>query len=383
LRKNISILGSTGSIGKQTLEVVALYPNKFRVIGLSARDNINLLAEQVKRFQPKLVSVDSEASAEILQKKLGRTQTVVYSNEDGLIKIATHKEVDTVVVAIPGSVGIIPTFEAIEQRKNIALASKEVLVAAGDLVMSEVKKKKITLVPIDSEHSGIMQCIRGEEKDKIKRIILTASGGPFLDTPKEKLDKVTVKEALAHPNWNMGTKISIDSATLMNKGFEVIEAHHLFNIDYSKIDVVVHPQSMIHAMVEFVDGTVMAQLGAPDMRIPIQFALLDQERLPNRFGVIDLVKMGSLNFIEPDLSKFPCLAFAYAAGKKGGTLPAVLNAANNEAVSLFIAGKIKFTDIAKMTRQALEKHFNSKEPSLDEILAADAWAKKEIQTSLP
>lgn len=383
MKKNISILGSTGSIGKQTLDVISNHPNKFRVIGLSAKDNLTLLAEQVKKFQPKLVSVDNESSAELLQKKLGKTSTVVYSNVEGLIKIATHKEVDLVVVAIPGSVGIVPTIEAIKLKKDIALASKEVLVAAGDIIMKELEKKKVRLFPIDSEHSGIAQCLRGEEKDRIKRVIITASGGPFIDTPKEKLEKVTVKEALAHPNWKMGNKISIDSATLMNKGFEVIEAHHLFGLDYAKIDVLVHPQSVVHALIEFIDGSVIAQMGAPDMRIPIQFALLNDERVFNRFGIIDLAKIGTLTFKEADREKFPCLEYAYAVGKRGGTFPAVLNAANNEAVRLFLEGRIRFTDIPKLVRNALTKHFHTKDPSLEDILAADSWAKKEIQTSLP
>lgn len=383
MKKSISILGSTGSIGRQTLEVVSAFPNRFRVIGLSARDNLNILAEQVKKFSPKIVSVDNEGSAETLQRKLGKTQTVVYYGEDGLNRVATHSETDMVVVAIPGSAGIIPTMEAIKQKKDIALASKEVLVAAGDIVMREAEKKKIRLLPIDSEHCGILQCIKGEDPSKIKKVILTASGGPFLDLPKERLSRVSKQEALAHPKWRMGNKISIDSATLMNKGFEVIEAHHLFKIDYMKIDVVVHPQSIIHAMVEFTDGSVIAQMGAQDMRIPIQYALLDGERLPNKFEQMNILKAGDLTFAIPDREKFPCLDLAYAAGKRGGTLPAVLNAANNEAVRLFLDDRIKFTDIAVLVEQAMDKHFYTKEPSLDDILAADMWAKKEIQTSLP
>jgi 1-deoxy-D-xylulose-5-phosphate reductoisomerase len=382
MKKNISILGSTGSIGKQTLDVIAQFPNRFNVVGLSAKDNLNVLADQVKRFHPKIVSVDSEASAELLQRKLGKTYTVVYSNDEGLIKVATHKEVDTVVVAIPGSAGILPTIEAIKLKKNIALASKEVLVAAGDIVMEEVRKRKVSLMPIDSEHSGILQCLKAEQIDKIKRIILTASGGPFLGMPADKLSKVTVEEALDHPKWKMGNKISIDSATLMNKGFEVIEAHHLFGLDYNKIDVVIHPQSFIHAMIELIDGSLIAQMAAPDMRIPIQYALLDGERLPNKFEQVNLIKLGNLNFDAPDKNRFPCLEYAYSAGRKGGTMPAVLNAANNEAVRLFLEGKIKFTEITSLTKQAMDKHFFTKEAKLDEILSADTWAKKEILTSV-
>jgi len=382
LRKNISILGSTGSIGLQTLDVISSFPNRFRIIGLAAKDNLALLAEQVKKYSPKIVSVDTEASAELLQEKLGKTQTVVYFGGEGLLKVSTHKDVDMVIVAIPGSAGIVPTIEAIKLKKNIALASKEVLVAAGDIIMKEVSKKKIQLSPIDSEHSGITQCLKGEDPSKIKRVILTASGGPFLSLSKDKLSKVSVNEALAHPKWRMGDKISVDSSTLMNKGFEVIEAHHLFGLDYSKIDVVIHPQSMIHSFVEFIDGSLIAQISAPDMRIPIQYALLDGERIQNKFDLINLSKLGELSFEAPDRDKFPCLDFAYSAGRRGGTLPAVLNAANNEAVKLFLEGKIKFTDIPVLIRQAMDKHFNTSEPNLEDILAADLWAKKEIITSV-
>jgi len=381
LKKNVSILGSTGSIGRQTLDVISAFPNKFKVIGLSAKGNLNLLTEQIKRFQPKIVSVDTEESAEVLQKKLGKTQTVVYSDREGLVKIATHKDVDIVVVAIPGSAGIVPVVEAIALKKNIALASKEVLVAAGEIVMREAVRNKIRLTPIDSEHSGIIQCLKGEDASKIKRIILTASGGPFLDLPKEKLSRVTVEEALEHPRWKMGSKISVDSATMMNKGFEVIEAHHLFGIDYSKIEVVIHPQSVVHALVEFIDGSLIAQMAAADMRIPIQYALLDGERDQNRFETINMTSVENLSFYQPDRDKFPCLEYAFQAGKRGGTMPAVLNAANSEAVSLFLGGRIKFTDIASMVKRTLDKHFYTKESTLDDILAADTWAKKEILTS--
>ena len=382
MRKNISILGSTGSIGTQTLDVVSAFPNRFTVTGLAAKGNLNLLLDQILRFQPKIVSVDTEAAAEALQKRLGKTNTVVYFGEEGLLRTACHKEVDTVVVAVPGSAGIIPTLEAVKLRKDIALASKEVLVAGGDIIMKEIAKKKVSIHPIDSEHSGIAQCLKNEEKDKVKRIILTASGGPFLNTPANKLDRVTAKDALEHPVWKMGDKISIDSATLMNKGFEVIEAHHLFGFDVSKIDVVIHPQSVIHAMVEFMDGSIVAQMSAADMRIPIQNALLEGDRLPNRFGFIDFSKLSGLTFAAPDRDKFPCLELAYWAARHGGTTPAVLNAANSEAVKLFLGGQIKFTDIPKLVKQALDKHFFTKEPTLDDILAADEWAKKEIETTL-
>ena len=382
MRKNVSILGSTGSIGLQTLDVISSFPNRFKVTGLAAKDNINVLAEQVKKFSPKILSVETESTAEALQEKLGKTHTVIYFGSEGLIKVASHKDVDTVVVAIPGSPGIIPTMEAIKLKKNIALASKEVLVAAGNIIMKEAAKKKIRLTPIDSEHSGIAQCLKSEDPSKIKRVILTASGGPFLTLSADRLSKVSVSEALAHPKWHMGDKISVDSATLMNKGFEVIEAHHLFNLDYSKIDVIVHPQSMIHAMIEFIDGSIIAQMSTPDMRMPIQYALLDGERAYNKFDLVNFSKIGALTFESPDKEKFPCLEYAYTAGKRGGTMPAVLNAANNEAVRLFLEGKIKFTDIPLLVKQAMDKHFITSEPTLDDIMAADLWAKKEIITSM-
>jgi len=382
LKKSVSILGSTGSIGKQTLEVISSMPHKFKVVGLAAKDNLSLLAAQVAKFSPSIVSVENEASAEALQKKLGKTRTTVYFGLEGLIKLSTLKDISTLVVAIPGSTAIIPTLEAIRSKKDIALASKEVLVAAGDIVMKEVSKRKVMLTPIDSEHVAVTQCLKGEGVPKIKRIILTASGGPFLNTPVERFSKVTINEALSHPRWKMGNKISIDSATLINKGFEVIEAHHLFGLDYDKIDILIHPQSIIHSIIEFIDGTMLAQFAAPDMRIAIQYALLEGERLQNKWETLNLAEQNALTFEKPDRQKFPCIDYAYRAGRTGGTMPSVLNAANNEATRLFLEEKIPFTEIPRLIKGAMDRHKIIPEPTIEDILEVDMTTKKEISPTI-
>lgn len=382
MKKSVSILGSTGSIGKQTLEVISSMPHKFKVVGLAAKDNLSLLAAQVAKFSPSIVSVENEASAEALQKKLGKTRTTVYFGLEGLIKLSTLKDISTLVVAIPGSTAIIPTLEAIRSKKDIALASKEVLVAAGDIVMKEVSKRKVMLTPIDSEHVAVTQCLKGEGVPKIKRIILTASGGPFLNTPVERFSKVTINEALSHPRWKMGNKISIDSATLINKGFEVIEAHHLFGLDYDKIDILIHPQSIIHSIIEFIDGTMLAQFAAPDMRIAIQYALLEGERLQNKWETLNLAEQNALTFEKPDRQKFPCIDYAYRAGRTGGTMPSVLNAANNEATRLFLEEKIPFTEIPRLIKGAMDRHKIIPEPTIEDILEVDMTTKKEISPTI-
>jgi len=379
IRQGISILGSTGSIGRQALEVVSAFPSSFNVVGIAAKDEVELIIEQIKKFNPLVVSVESESIKIKIEALFPETKTKILVGEEGLLAVATAKEAQLLLVAVPGALTLVPVIEAIRAGKNIALATKEVLVAAGDIFMEEVKSAGVKVYPIDSEHSAIAQCLMGEKADKIKKIILTASGGPFLKTPIEKLSKMTAKEALAHPTWKMGPKITIDSATLMNKGFEVIEAHQLFGLDYSQIEVVIHPQSIIHSLVEFVDGSIKAQLGAPDMRIPIQYALFQMERATNLWDRIDLAKIGTLNFLKPDKEKFPCLEFAYNAGKKGGTLPAVLNAANEEAVNLFLKGKISFLDIAAKIREVMDKHQLIEKPSLEQILEADSWARGQFK----
>jgi len=377
-KKGVSILGSTGSIGRQTLEVIASFPGKFKVVGLSARDNMELLEEQVKKFSPHVVCVGKEEDARILVSRIGKAKTTVYFGNDQLIKLAKSNETNILVAAIPGIVGLEAVLSAIHLGKSIAIASKEILVAAGDMVMKSAKKHKSSILPLDSEHSAISQCLKGEKENKIKKIILTASGGPFLKTPLKELDGIKPSKALEHPTWKMGPKISIDSATLMNKGLEIIEAHRLFGTDYSKIGVLIHPQSIVHSMVEFEDGSVIAQMGAPDMRIPIQFALLNTERAGSKWGRLDLTKTPPLTFINPDEEKFPCLGLAYEAGKSGGTLPAVLAAADEVAVDLFLKGKIKFTDIHVLIKEVMDNHDIIKQPTLEEILKADEWAREEV-----
>ncbi|MFA4905860.1 MAG: 1-deoxy-D-xylulose-5-phosphate reductoisomerase [Candidatus Margulisiibacteriota bacterium] len=379
MKKGIAILGSTGSIGRQTLEVVSAFPSTFNVVALAAKDEVDLIVEQVKKFSPLLVSVASDAVKakveEKLEEKLGDSKVKILVGEEGLLAVATHSAAKLLVVAIPGALSLSAVMAGVRAGKDIALATKEVLVASGSLFMEEVKTAKVKIFPIDSEHSALAQCLAGEKIEKVKKLILTASGGPFLKTPQDKLANMTAKEALAHPTWKMGPKITIDSATLMNKGFEVMEAHFLFGLDYSQIEVLIHPQSVIHSMVEFTDGAIKAQLAAPDMRIPIQYALFGMERNSNLWGRVDWAKIKTLTFEKPEKDKFPCLEFAYQAGRRGGTIPTVLNAANEEAVGLFLKGKIGYLDIAAKIRQVLDKHQLIEAPTLEQILEADSWAR--------
>jgi 1-deoxy-D-xylulose-5-phosphate reductoisomerase len=374
--KKISILGSTGSIGKQTLEVVSAFPDRLEVVGIVAKDEVDLIAAQIKKFSPKIVSVENENVKQKLFKKLGKDKTKIVCGSKGLIEVAAVSDSELVVAAIPGLVSIEAVFKAIEDKKDIALATKEILVAAGDLFMRKAESAGIKIFPIDSEHSAIEQCLAGENFKAIRKIILTCSGGPFLKIPADRFGKLTAKDALSHPTWKMGLKITIDSATLMNKGFEVIEAHHLFNIDYSKIEVVVHPQSIIHSMVEFLDGSIKAQLAVPDMRIPIQYALLGKERRENKWGRIDFKEIKEMNFLEPDLEKFPCLEYAYEAGEKGGAMPVALNAADEEAVKLFLEGKINFGEIAPKIKSIMGNFTNRKINSLKDVIEVDKNTRK-------
>lgn len=374
--KAISILGSTGSIGTQSLEVIQKYPSKFKITGLTANSNVALLKKQIAKFKPKTVALMDVKSASQLQKVV---KIKVYSGLEGVIKVACLKEIDTVINSVVGSIGVVPTMAAIKAKKNIALANKETLVTAGDIVMKAAKKNKVILMPIDSEHSAIFQCLNGENIKKVRRIIITASGGPFKNHTKKQMKKVQLKDALKHPTWSMGNKITIDSATLMNKGFEVIEAHHLYDMPYEKIDVVVHPQSIIHSLVEFEDRSVMAQLGNPNMKIPIQYALSYPERLPTDIKILDLADIANLTFFKPNLELFPCLKYAFYAGKIGGTLPAVVNAANEIAVSYFLQNKIKFLDIAKTINTMMKKHKVIKNPTLEHILKVDKEVKQETK----
>jgi len=374
--KNISILGSTGSIGTQTLDIIKNNINEFKIVGLTTNTNVELLKKQIDDFNPEAVAVMDSEKADLLKKDV---DVNVYSGMDGIIKIATLNEVDTVVNSLVGSIGVKPTIEAIKTKKNIALANKETLVTAGSVVMEEVKKNDVNLMPIDSEHSAIFQCINGEEIKDISKITITASGGPFRNYTKEQFGKVTVEDALKHPTWKMGNKITIDSATLMNKGFEIIETHWLYGTSYENIDVVVHPQSIIHSLVEFKDNSVIAQLGNPDMKLPIQYALSYPNRMNLNTKKLNLTEIKNLSFEKPNFELFPCLQYAYDAGKKGGTMPCVLNAANEIAVQSFLENKIKFLDIPRFIKTMMEKHNIINNPSLNEILETDQKIKEETK----
>jgi len=368
--KKLAVLGSTGSIGQQTLQVVRALPHRFQIVGLTAGKNIDLLAEQINEFRPKFIYYQDKAAWNHLTKG----ECELLPPED----IACHPEVDTVVIATPGKSGLSPTLTAVKAGKKVALANKESLVAAGGIITSEAKLNGAQILPVDSEHSAIWQCIRGETQPPA-RLMLTASGGPFLHYSPARLNKVTVKQALKHPSWQMGRKVTIDSATLMNKGFEVIEAHWLFNIPYENIEVLIHPQSIIHSMVEFADGSTKAQLSYPDMRLPIQYALSYPERLSNpHLPRLDWSHINNLTFESPDLNTFPCLRLAVEAGERGGTCPAVLCGADEIAVELFLSQRIKFTEIANLVEQALEQHETIANPDLEEILAADIWARQKV-----
>ena len=372
--KRVAVLGSTGSIGRQTLDVIRATPQRFRVVGLAAGRNLELLAEQIKEFKPELIGGSPENN------DIERLRSIV-DIKNGLLpldEIAASPEVDMVVIATSGKAGLRPTLAALRAGKDIALANKESLVSAGEIINNEAKKSGARILPVDSEHSAVWQCLSGEDQ-AAARIILTASGGPFRRYSAEQLAEVTVAQALRHPSWQMGQKVTIDSATLMNKGLEVIEAHWLFSTPFDRIDVLVHPQSIIHSMVEFVDGSIKAQLSYPDMRLPIQYALSHPERLSNpRLPRLDWSLVRSLDFEPPDYGRFPCLGLAIEAGKQGGTCPAVLCAADEVAVELFLAGRIRFTDIAGAIERTLEQHRVIAQPTLEEIEVADAWGRETL-----
>lgn len=375
--KRLAVLGSTGSIGRQTLDVVRAFPDKLRVVALAAGKNVNLLASQISEFHPRLVSIEAADGREGLRREISDSHLQFLS----LDEIASHPDVDLVVVATSGKAGLTPTLAAIRAGKTIALANKEVLVMAGGLVTAEARAYGVELLPIDSEHSALWQCLRGERGGGIRRLILTASGGAFRDLPLEELTAVTPEQALAHPTWQMGKKVTVDSATLMNKGFEAIEARWLFDVPFDRIEVVLHRQSIVHSLVEFVDGSVKAQLSMPDMHLPIQYALSYPERWPAPPSFcrrMDFHELGALTFEPLDSSRFPCLELALEAGKKGGTYPAVLSAADEVAVGLFLERRIGFLDIAKSVESVLNQHRSIDHPSLDEILAADAWARDRV-----
>ena len=368
--KQLAVLGSTGSIGQQTLEVVRALPHRFQIAGLAAGKNIGLLAKQINEFKPRFVYYQDKKA----QARLANAEYKLLSLED----IASHPQVDTVVIATSGKSGLSPTLAAVKAGKNVALANKESLIMAGEIITSEAKLTAAHILPVDSEHSAIWQCLKGETQPAAK-LILTASGGPFHRYSPAELNRVTVKQALRHPSWQMGRKVTIDSATLMNKGLEVIEAHWLFDMPFENIKVLIHPQSIIHSMVEFIDGSIKAQLSCPDMRLPIQYALSYPERLPNpQLPRLDWSNIKDLSFEQPDFDTFPCLKLAIEAGKKGETYPAVLCAADEVAVELFLSQRIKFTDIARLVEETLAEHEGIAHPTLEAIMAADAWAREKV-----
>ncbi|MBP2640068.1 MAG: 1-deoxy-D-xylulose 5-phosphate reductoisomerase [Firmicutes bacterium] len=373
--QNIAILGSTGSIGTQALEVIAANQHQFSVSALAAYQNDVLLEEQIEFFKPQIaVLVDKQSADRLVRRYKG--QTTILCGQEGLLAAATQTKTNTVLTSLVGFAGLEPTLAAINAGKTIALANKETLVAAGELVTSLAAEKNVSILPVDSEHSAILQCLQGERRQNISRIILTASGGPFKGFTREQLEKVTVIDCLKHPNWSMGKKITIDSSTMVNKGLEVIEAKWLFSVDYDQIDVVIHPQSIVHSMVEYSDGAIIAQLGMPDMRLPIQYAFTFPDRNPSTFPRLDLTQMQPLSFYPPDNIAFPALQMAFRAGRTGGTLPCVFNAANEVAVASFLADKIRFLDITSLIHVTMEKHTTISRPTFGDIIAADAWARK-------
>ena len=377
MRKKIVILGSTGSIGQQTLEVIRKFSNEFEVVGLSGWENTDFLKEQINFFKPKIAVVKNEYTAKKIKKDLHNLSGIkILWGTDGLIRISTLEVADIIVVAITGIASLIPTFEAVKRGKNIALASKEALVVAGELLVKEAKLRNAKILPIDSEHSAILQCLKNEQKDSVDKIILTASGGALYNLTGTALKNVTVEDALNHPTWKMGKKVTIDSATLMNKGLEVIEAKWFFNVPANKIEIVIHPQSYVHSMVQFIDGTILAQIGEHDMRIPIQYALFYPNRTVNNFPRLDLTKIGQLTFKKANFDKFPCIKLAYKALELGGTMPAVLNGANEIAVNAFLNSKINFLAIPVIIQNTMKEHKPKYNPNINDILDADYWARE-------
>jgi 1-deoxy-D-xylulose-5-phosphate reductoisomerase len=380
--KKLSILGSTGSIGVSTLEIVAAHPDRFQVVALTAGSNLELLQQQIARFSPRLVAVMTEELAQQLRRRLPGPQPESLAGVPGLIAAATAGATDMVVAAIVGAAGLVPTAAAIGAGKDVALANKETLVTAGHLIMAMVAEKGVKLYPVDSEHSAVFQSLHGHRNADVKRIILTASGGPFRTWSLDRLTGVTVADALNHPNWSMGQKITIDSATMMNKGLEVIEARWLFDLPGDRIAVNIHPQSIIHSMVEYVDGCVMAQLGVPDMKAPIAYALTFPERIPTGVSPLDLTALSGLTFFTPDDDRFPCLRLAYRAMQDGESMPAVLNAANEVAVEAFLAGRIGFTDIPRVIEKSMDAHVPRNLGSIEEVLLVDRWARNRAREIL-
>jgi 1-deoxy-D-xylulose-5-phosphate reductoisomerase len=372
--KKIVILGSTGSVGRQALQVVDEFPDKFKIIGLAAGSNVQLLAEQVKKYQPQYVSIGSKEDAALLQ-SLSKHKVEVFNGKEGLVNLAQIEDIDLILIAVSGINGLLPTLTALENKTTVALANKETIVTAGSLVMEKAKKYGTTIIPVDSEHSALFQCLEKENITAVEKLILTASGGPFLNTTQEEINNVSPQMALSHPNWKMGAKITVDCAGLINKGLEIIEAHWLFGMPYEKIEVVIHPESIIHSLVQYKDGAVLAQLGCPDMRIPIQYAFTYPERLANSFPRLDFQELGKISFSKPDSVRFPGLWLAIEAGKIGGTMTTVFNGANEEAVRFFLKGCIKFIEIPQIIEKVMKQHQILADFQIEDILEIDQWAR--------
>jgi len=377
--KKLAVLGSTGSIGVSTLEIVKAFPERYQIVALTAGSNIDLLRQQIQLFSPRIVSVISDLDAQKLTSQLEGVDVQICSGIAGMISCATAPEIDMVVAAVVGAAGLVPTMAAIKAGKDIALANKETLVTAGSLIMAEAARQKINLIPVDSEHSAIFQSLSGQRREDVRRLILTASGGPFREYSLAQFATVTPEDALAHPNWDMGRKISIDSATMMNKGLEVIEAHWLFNFPATMIDVHIHPESIVHSLVEYRDGAVIAQLGVPDMKTPIAYALAWPERLPLSQQPLDLCGMGQLSFSEPNKELFPCLQLAYDALACGGTVPAVMNAANEVAVEAFLTNQLSFLGISQVIEKVMCQHRSEQLTTVEQALRADLWGRRKAQ----
>ncbi|HZD42190.1 MAG TPA: 1-deoxy-D-xylulose-5-phosphate reductoisomerase [Terriglobales bacterium] len=374
--RSIALLGSTGSIGVSTLALVRRFPDRFRIHGLVAGENLKRLALQIKEFAPKLVAIKNEQDVPQLRKLVGRQRVEISWGSRGAAAVATASEIDVVLAAIVGGAGLMPTLEAVRAGKEIALANKEALVMAGEIFVKAAKEKSVRLLPVDSEHSAIFQCLQGNRREEVDKLILTASGGPFLRTPLKQLHKVTVEQALKHPNWKMGRKITIDSATMMNKGLEVVEARWEFDMEPNRIDVVIHPQSIVHSMVRYQDGSIIAQLGVADMRIPIAYALAYPHRLNGDWKSLELTRHGELNFLPVEKKRYPALGLAYQALREGGTMPAVLNAANEIAVGAFLDGRIEFREIHHVIEKTMASHESKHPRNVEEILEIDHWARE-------
>jgi 1-deoxy-D-xylulose-5-phosphate reductoisomerase len=377
--KKIVLLGSTGSIGVNTLNVVREHPSEFQVAGLAAGRNVELLAEQIREFKPKLVAIQDASQKAALQKLAGSSCPEILTGEEGVSKLAAMDGADMVVVAITGAAALKPTLAAIAKKRAIGLANKENLVMAGELVMGSAKANGVEVLPIDSEHSAIFQCLKGQSRSEVRKLLLTTSGGPLRLVPLEKFGQLTKAEVMNHPRWKMGPKITVDSATMMNKALELIEARWLFDLPADRVEVIVHPEAIVHSMVDFVDGSVLAQLGITDMRLPIQYAMTYPGRMSCSLPPLDLVALKQLNFEAPKREKFPCLGYGYEAAKAGGTLPAVLNAANETCVENFLADRLPFTQIAPTIRRVMDAHACVTHPNLEQILQADAWARQQAQ----